>query len=282
MPIYEQLYRPHEARTPLRTIRFWPISREALRLLLARRLFLLLMVSTWVPFVGFAIYVYAIAQVPDVRRIAPLDGSVFARFLEWQMRLCLLPTVFAASGLVANDLRTGAILVYLARPLTRRDYIVGKLLVPLGLNLSATLLPGVALYGIAVSMAPDLLLRWERAWILPAIVTQSVLISLTLSLVAVAISALSRSGRVAGIAFVGLLIGLETLHGVVMLLTHRPEAAALSLTEDLNVVGRLLFGVADRGAVVSPTAYALVALAGAGAACLAILRSKVRAVEVVR
>ena len=40
MPIYEQTYRRYEARAPLRTVRFWPITREALRLILARRAFL--------------------------------------------------------------------------------------------------------------------------------------------------------------------------------------------------------------------------------------------------
>ena len=34
MPIYDQGYRRYEARGPLRRVRFWPISREALRLLL--------------------------------------------------------------------------------------------------------------------------------------------------------------------------------------------------------------------------------------------------------
>ena len=49
---------------------------------------------------------------------------------------------------MANDLRTGAILAYLSRPLTRRDYVLGKLLVPLLLNLAVTLVPGLLLYVI--------------------------------------------------------------------------------------------------------------------------------------
>ena len=31
MPIYDQGYRRYEARSPLHQVRFWPITREALR-----------------------------------------------------------------------------------------------------------------------------------------------------------------------------------------------------------------------------------------------------------
>jgi hypothetical protein len=63
MPVYEQTYRRYEAREPLRTVRFWPITREALRLLLSRWAFLALIVLAWLPFLGFAIYVWAMTQL---------------------------------------------------------------------------------------------------------------------------------------------------------------------------------------------------------------------------
>ena len=37
MPIYEQTYRRYEARGALRPLRFWPIMREALRLIGQKR-----------------------------------------------------------------------------------------------------------------------------------------------------------------------------------------------------------------------------------------------------
>ncbi len=40
MPIYDQGYRHYEARSPLHQARFWPITREALRLVLMKRAFL--------------------------------------------------------------------------------------------------------------------------------------------------------------------------------------------------------------------------------------------------
>ena len=48
MPIYEQSYRRYQAREPLKGIRFWPIAREALTRLLAKRAFLILVLVFFV------------------------------------------------------------------------------------------------------------------------------------------------------------------------------------------------------------------------------------------
>ena len=78
--------------------------------------------------------IYIVTRFPEAGRVLPIDGRLFGDFLNEQIGFTILLSIFGASGLIANDLRTGAILVYLSRPLTQRDYIAGKLLVPLSLN----------------------------------------------------------------------------------------------------------------------------------------------------
>src|SRR6266851_4353431 len=153
MPIYEQTYRRYEARAPLRTLRFWPITREALRLFLAR-----------------VIQIYVVTRLPEAGRVLPIDGRMFGQFLGIQTLFTLLLSIFGGAGLIANDLRTGAILVYLSRPLTRRDYVLGKLGVLMALNLSVTLVPDLLLYAIGIALAPDQFATWKLAWLGPAIV----------------------------------------------------------------------------------------------------------------
>src|SRR6266508_5457623 len=182
MPIYEQTYRRYEARAPLRTLRFWPITREALRLILARRAFLGLLLVAWGQFLFRVIQIYVVTRLPEAGRVLPIDGRMFGQFLAVQTLFTLLLSIFGGAGLIANDLRTGAILVYLSRPLTRRDYVLGKLGVLLALNLAVTLVPGLVLYLIGLALAPDLLLKWELAWISPAVVLQSFMIALSVSL----------------------------------------------------------------------------------------------------
>jgi ABC-2 type transport system permease protein len=280
MPIYDQGYRRYEARAPLRKARFWPITREALRLVLSKRAFLGLIAAAFLPFVVRVIQIYIVTRFPEAGRILPVDGRLFGDFLNQQIGFAILLSIFGASGLVANDLRTGAILAYLSRPLTRRDYVLGKLLVPLFLNLAVTLVPGVLLYVSGLSLAPELYLKWELAWIGPAIVVHGFAISLVVSLLTLAISSLSRSARVAGLGLFGMIAGLEMVRLVLQQGFRQKYAMLLSVQTDLRAIGVALFGLSDRDVAVA-WGWAALVLALLSLACLAILRSRVRAVEIV-
>jgi len=280
MPIYEQGYRRYEARAPLRKARFWPITREALRLVLSKRAFLGLIAAAFVPFVVRAVQIYVVTRFPEAGRILPVDGRLFGDFLNQQIGFTILLSIFGASGLVANDLRTGAILAYLSRPLTRRDYVLGKLLVPLFLNLAVTLVPGVLLYGVGLALAPELYLKWELAWIGPAVVVHALSISLVVSLLTLAISSLSRSARVAGLGLFGMIAGLEMVRLVLQQGFRQKYAMLLSVQTDLRAIGVALFGLSDRDVGVA-WGWAALVLVVLSLACLAILRSRVRAVEIV-
>jgi ABC-type transport system involved in multi-copper enzyme maturation permease subunit len=280
MPIYDQGYRRYEARGPLHQIRFWPITREALRLILAKRAFLGLIAVSFVFFIARVIQIYVVTRFPEAGRVLPIDGRLFGEFLNTQVWFAALLSIFGASGLVANDLRTGAILVYLSRPLTQRDYIAGKLLVPLALDLAVTLVPGLVLYLVGLALAPEQYLNWDLWWIAPAVVVHAVAMSLVVSLVVLAISSLSRSARVAGLGFVGIFLGLEMVRLILQNAFNRQEAVLLSLRANLQALGVALFGVVDRQLDIF-WGWPLLVLAVVSIGCLAILRSRVRAVEIV-
>jgi ABC-2 type transport system permease protein len=281
LPIYEQIYRRYEARAPLRQLRFWPITREALRLILARRAFLILFALAWVPFLFQVGRIYLFTRFPEVGRILPVDGRLFGEFLNQQIFFSLILSVFGGAGLIANDLRTGAILVYLSRPLTRRDYLLGKMGVLLAITLSVTLVPGLLLYLIALALAPESFLKWSLAWVAPAIAVQSLALSLSLSLLALAVSSLSKSARVAGLGFFGLVFGLEVVRGIVVEAFGRREAALLSLWTDFRSLDNALFGLVARRFIL-PWPLPAAVLVGGALACLAVLRARVKAVEIVR
>lgn len=280
MPIYDQGYRRYEARSPLHQVRFWPITREALRLILMKRAFLGLLAVSFLPLIWYVGRTYMVARVPEFGKVMPSDGRMFGEFLNFQITFTILLSIFGASGLIANDLRTGAILVYLSRPLTRRDYIVGKLLVPLVLNLAVTLVPGLMLYLVCLALAPEQFLKWDLAWIPPAIVAHALTVSLVVSLLALAISSLSKSARVAGLGFALSLLGLEAVRPVLQFGFNRPEAVLLSFTADLKALGVALFGVVDHQLDIA-WGWPLLVLAAVSLGCLAVLRSRVRAVEIV-
>jgi ABC-2 type transport system permease protein len=280
MPIYDQGYRRYEAREPLRQVRFWPITREALRMILSKRAFLGLLAVSFLPFLFRVGQIYVVTRFPEAGRVLPVDGRLFGDFLNQQVGFTILLSIFGASGLIANDLRTGAILVYLSRPLTRRDYVLGKLGVPLSLNLAVTLVPGLVLYAAALTLAPDQFLQWELAWIGPAIVLQAAVVSLFVSLLALAVSALSQSARVAGLGFFGLVFGLEMVRLILQHGFGRREAMVVSLLADMRSLAVSLFGLTNHELTLHWAAPAAV-LVLVALGCLAVLRARVRAVEIV-
>ncbi len=281
MPIYDQRYRRYEARNPLRELRFWPITREALKLVIARRAFLLLLLVAWVPFIARTIQVYVVTRFPEAGRVLPVDGRLFGEFLSGQLGFALLVSVFGGAGLIANDLRTGAILVYLSRPLTRVDYILGKLCALLSLNLFVTLAPALMLWIVAVSLAPEQFATLKLLWLPPAIVLHALVIGLAMGLMALAVSSLSKSARVAGLAFAGLFIGLEIARGVLRGMFRTPETGLVSLQGNLHALGNALFGIQHRF-FNQPWPLAALALLVMAALSLWVLRARVRAVEVVQ
>jgi ABC-2 type transport system permease protein len=281
MPIYDQRYRRYEARNPLRELRFWPITREALKLVVARRAFLMLLLVAWVPFIARTIQVYVVTRFPEAGRVLPVDGRLFGEFLSGQLGFALLVSVFGGAGLIANDLRTGAILVYLSRPLTRVDYILGKLSALLSLNLFVTLAPALMLWIVAVSLAPEQFATLKLLWLPPAIVLHALVIGLAMGLMALAVSSLSKSARVAGLAFAGLFIGLEIARGVLRGMFRTPETGLVSLQGNLHALGNALFGIQHR-LFNQPWPLAALALLVMAGLSLWVLRARVRAVEVVQ
>jgi hypothetical protein len=113
------------------------------------------------------------------------------------------------------------------------------------------------------------------------VIAQSLVISIVTSLVALAVSSLSRSARVAGLAFFGLLIGLELVRGILRAVYDRPESLLVSLQASLQAVGNAMFGIRDRAFDI-PWAQPALVLALVCLGCLAVLRSRVRAVEIVQ
>jgi ABC-2 type transport system permease protein len=282
MPIYEQTYRRYEARAPLRTTRFWPITREGLRLIYSKKAFIFLTLLCLLPLVVYVIQVFIVTRFPDASRILPLDASLFGRFLSGQIGPAMLLAVFAGAGLVANDLRTGAILAYLSRPLTRRDYIAGKLGIVLALTLSVTAVAGIFLYLVAVALAPDRFLTWQLWWLGPAVLLYGTVTALVFSLLILAISALARSARIAGLGAFGLVVALEIANGILRNVYDTQWTSILSITSNLRALGVALFGVDARRFEAMPWPLAAGALAVIGVASLLILRSRVRAVEIVK
>jgi len=123
----------------------------------------------------------------------------------------LLPIFIAAQApeLVVNDMRHNVLPLYFSRPISRRDYVIAKLLALAVALLALTLLPLLLLFLGRVLSAPDVFTALgDEIGALPGIIGNAVLHAVVVAALGLAISAVAgRRAYAAGAILAIFLIG---------------------------------------------------------------------------
>lgn len=211
MPIYDQTYRHLEQRQAPARLRFLPIAASGLRLFFARKRFKFIGLGALAPFaLGlFLICVpHYLPQLMDgplrelkgMLHVTPETTQLFlANRMAGFFRIVFI--LFAGGGLIANDLRANALEIYFSRPITRIDYLLGKLMVLMSILLMLTLVPALILWLLDVVLASEAGFLTRQLALLPRMVGASLVLTLPPALLMLALSALARSARGAMILF---------------------------------------------------------------------------------
>jgi ABC-2 type transport system permease protein len=250
MPLYDLSYRRFEGPRTSRFRRSFALARSAASLLLRRRSFLLLLAVSWIPAVVRAVQIYVARQFPEAPDFFTITPETWREFLGQQVRFLPVVLVSLATGAsaIASDFASGAFTIYLSKPISRFDYLLGKALPVAGAVSAVTLAPALALLLLHLSLAPDFELLSKAPWLPLAVTAYSLLLALYFTLSVLAVSSLCRSGRVAGAGFAALVFGSEI---VARTATSRVFGAPrfLSLNGSAIDAGRWFFG--DSAAVAS-------------------------------
>ncbi|MEM8998416.1 MAG: ABC transporter permease subunit, partial [Acidobacteriota bacterium] len=144
MAVYERNYKRYDGATTPTSTRFLVLPRYIFKDVFQSRWLLIFYVLCFVFPLICAVFIYlthnaeflkAIPnfQMPDFLQI---DNGFFKRFLSIQGTLVFALTVFIGPGLVSRDLANNGLSLYLSRPFSRVEYVLGKLSV-LAILLSA-------------------------------------------------------------------------------------------------------------------------------------------------
>ena len=156
MAVYRKTYRPYEGGLTDPWSRFLVIQRYAFEdLRKSRFLTIFYLASFFYPLIA-AILIYvqhnldALKQfgLENAARLLPIDAGFFMTVLGWQGMLALFLAAFIGPGLVSPDVTNNALSLYLARPFSRVEYVLGKLSVLVTLLSLMTWVPGLALFGL--------------------------------------------------------------------------------------------------------------------------------------
>ena len=212
------------------------------------------------------------------------EPNVFYLFTKWYGTLIIgfLTALFAGGGAIADDARAGAFPFYFARPVTREQYLVGKLVPPILLVFCVTVGPAMLLAIARAALAKDgddamiaLLLPFKTIGL-------GVVEALALGVPVVALSSTSRGRAYVQGAFAALFLLPWILGSVFTGVTRSPWPNILSIRAHLLNVGHFIFAVPleenERALPVWVSAAVLTALV---VGSLVLLRKRLESMEVV-
>jgi len=246
-----------------------------------RRGFLVLMFLSLIPFLVRVVMLYVKTMLPSNARFLEITPKFFEDFLSQQTWFFTFAVaVYAGAGLIANDFKANALQIYLSKPITRRDYVIGKLGVLVFFLALTTLVPALLLVLIAMLFQPTPGFFARHFWVAGSVTLYALVIIFTYAFCMLALSSLSRSSRFAGINFLGVLFFSQILYTVLRQMLRTDAVAWISLGNNLTQVGDFLFGTpAQYRSPVWLSALLLLLLMGG---CAWVVHRRVRAVEVVK
>lgn len=278
MPIHDHGYARYTGtRTP--SGRAWAvIARTGIRSTLAARLFLLFLLFAWLQFLVYTVMFYLAAHVSQADVIAP-SPAAFRNFFDQQEFFVFVVAVYAGAGLIANDRRANALQIYLSKPLTRVEYIAGKLAVLMAFVSFVTWIPALLLLVVQTVISGSLAFVREHAFLIPAITLFGFLQVLLASITMLALSSLSTSARYVGMLYAGAVIFSEAVFQTLRGVTGGTGLSWVSVGASLAQVGDVIFRVEPR--YDTPWAVSLLAVVAVVALSAWVLCRRVRGVEIV-
>lgn len=284
MAVYKRTYKAYDGPLTSPVWRFLVLQRYAFRSVFKSRMLDIAYLGCFVPplFVLCTLYLNQNASVLGLvgqkAGFIKVDGVFFLNFLTFQGVLAGLLTAFIGPTLVAPDLVNGALSLYMSRPFSRAEYILGKGSVIAAIAGSITLLPTMLMFVVQSS-----LVGWN--WMLDnfylagaTLLTSAILLSV-LTLLGLAMSALVRWRIVAGALILAVFAIGKGFAAMIDNVMRTNNGDYIDLQHLLNAVAADLFHTSPAPDEI-PVAAAWATLIAACAVLLLILNRKLRVCEV--
>jgi len=304
MAVYEQSYKRYAGPLTPEWSRFLIIPRHAYRVVFGSKLFTGFYVLCFIPLLVEAIMIYlhhnvnalGIMQV-NVVELFPVDASFFQTFTNIQGGFASLVALLIGPPLVSRDLRNNALPLYLCRPFSRTEYVLGKMSVLLILLSGITWVPQLLMFLFQAYLEGFGWLK-SNLWIASAIFIGSFVWILLLALISQTISALVKwrvvaSGIMLGLFFVPSAFGvfinevfttrIGNLLSFVALMTNVSSGLFGTFVQTDSVMRMNFEGVVTQRVVTEPPLWASwTMLFLICTVCLALLSRRLKAYEVVK
>ncbi|MCD4751258.1 MAG: hypothetical protein K8R59_17960 [Thermoanaerobaculales bacterium] len=248
MPVLDRVWKRWKGTATSIHGRFFVITRFALADAFASRTFLAFYVLCFLPSLIALLAVYLSHNTAILEQASAIQDWlieipewIFHHLFGWQAMPAFLIAVVVAPSLIAADMGHNALAVVLSRPITRREYILGKLTVLLVLLSPLTWVPALALFGLQASLANG---SWgvTNLRIAAAYLIGHWIWMLVISLLGLAVSATVRFATLARGAILAIFLVSAVAGGIINQLTRSSLGDLLHLPKAVTSVVMGLFG----------------------------------------
>ncbi len=284
MPIHDQSYRRYGGTRESARSAWSVIALTGIKNYLTRRAFLFVLFCAWFQFFIQAGRIYIAAAYPQAEQAAgallKVTPDTYYQFLTTQGFWILVVSIYCGAGLIANDRRANALQIYLSKPLTRAQYIAGKMTILLTFLLLITLIPALLLLLLQILFEGSFAFLRAHPFVIPAIVLGSLVQSLVASFAMLALSSLSTSSRFVAILFAGIMLFTDIIYGVMRVMMGTNAVSWLSITASLRQVLDVIFR--RPLSYDTPVVVSFLVLLALMAVSASVLERRVRGVEIVK
>lgn len=298
MAVYKRTYHGYEGPLTSTRWRFLILPRYAFdEMRKNKRLLNFFMASFAWPLIAiFLIYLNHNASLIKLLKLSTaqvmnIDTKFFLTFLGIQSMLAFFITAFAGPNLVAPDLTNNALPLYLARPFSRPEYVLGKASMLMIMISLITWIPGTVLYLLESNLS-GIHWMWDNSRILVGVFFGSWVWILTLTSMALAFSAWVRMKHLGSVAIFVTFFGSAAFANVANGVLRTHWASLLDISHLVGTLWTWLFDVQNEsgGAVFFsvgsgnpvPTWACAFSLLGLCGFCMYMLNQKIRGTEVVK
>jgi ABC-2 type transport system permease protein len=284
MAVYKRTYRGYSGPLTNPTWRFLVLQRYAFRAVFRSRFLLIGYVGCFFGPILMLCLLYLnqnatiLAMVGQKVGFVKVDGKLFMNFLTIQGVLAGVLTAFIGPTLVAPDLTNGALPIYLSRPFSRTEYILGKGTVLGALIASITLIPGLLMFTVQSSLV-GFTWFWDNLFLAYGTLLSCLLLIAVLSLMGLAMSAFVRWKLVAGALILAIFAAGKGFAAVINNVMRTENGSFLDLQHLISTVSGALLHHLGENEPISPWA-AGVALIIFSAFLLMLINRKLRVCEV--
>jgi ABC-2 type transport system permease protein len=292
MAVYKRTYKAYRGALTPAWSRFTVLSRYGLSTLFNSRPFTAYTVLCFLPFLIGLAYIYIVhsSAAQAVLRVgstmpATVNNDWFLGFLGIEAGMGFILAAWGGPGMITKDFANHSVQLYLSRPISRTEYLFGKISVLAALLSCTTWIPALILFFVKAGLQGHGWL-WENLWMAGSIVLSCLIWIAMISLISMAVAVWVKWRIAATALMLGIFFLLPAAAAILNAILRTQWGNLINFTHMITLVWMRLFR--EREAEL-PTAFNAVPLWAAWAsllsvcaACFWLLDRKLRAREVER